>query len=233
MVGDEPLVYGEIRYAGQPDLARAPGLRGRPFDGVVEIDGFRERPRLALARRFSAAASINPHRRVALRYPPLRVDRLPIHKRVRLFLEVVRNNPQLVFLVWTQIQNRGKSAGAIGAKHVGLEPRAIAHRHVDVLFDDDAIGRRRRRGRVCFHKYPRRAPVRAAQSGSSTFTCSVTFFQYAISARLNACASASEALGVGLMTCLAKALVTGSDLSACSAAARIISRISCGVAAGA
>src|SRR5215468_5393096 len=82
MIGDEPLVDGEIGYAGQPDLARAPGLRRRPLDRVVEIDRFRERPRFALAGGFSAAAPVDPHRGIALRNPPLRVDRLPIHQRI-------------------------------------------------------------------------------------------------------------------------------------------------------
>ncbi len=39
-VGDEPLVDREIRDAVEPDLAVAPGLRGRPFDRVIEIDRF-------------------------------------------------------------------------------------------------------------------------------------------------------------------------------------------------
>src|SRR6266536_2655458 len=73
MIGDEPLVDGEIGYAAQPDLARAPGLRRRPLDRVVEIDRFRERPRLALAGGLAAAAPVDPHRGVALRHPPLRV----------------------------------------------------------------------------------------------------------------------------------------------------------------
>ena len=52
-------------------------------------------------------------------------------------------------------------------------------------------------------------------------------------ARLKACASASEALGVGLIICLRKAICTGSESSACTAAARMVSRTSRAVAAGA
>ena len=110
VIGDEPLVDGEIGYAGEPDLARAPGLRRRPFDRIVEIDRLRERPRFALAGRFAAAAPVDAHGRIALRHPPLRVDRLPVHQRVRLFLQIARRNPELVLLIRTQIQDGGKPA---------------------------------------------------------------------------------------------------------------------------
>ena len=49
VIGDKPLVDGEIGNAGKPDIAVAPGLRRRPLDGVVEIDRLGERPGLALA----------------------------------------------------------------------------------------------------------------------------------------------------------------------------------------
>src|SRR5215813_10134128 len=124
MIGDEPLVDGEIGYAGQPDLARAPGLRRRPLDRVVEIDRLRERPRLALAGGFPAAAAVDPHRGVAVGYPPSRVDRLPVHQRVRLFLQVARRNPQLVLLIRTQIQDGGEGAGITRPEHIGFEARA-------------------------------------------------------------------------------------------------------------
>ena len=139
VIGDEPLVDGEIGYAQQPDLARAPPLRRRPFDRIIEVDRLRERPRLALAGGFAAAASINAHRRIALGHPPLRVDRLPVHQRVRFFLEIARRNPQLVLLIRTQIQDCGKRPGSIGSKHIGFEIGAVAHGHVDVLLDDDAV----------------------------------------------------------------------------------------------
>jgi hypothetical protein len=150
MIGDKPLVDREIGYPAKPDFTRAPGLRSRPFDGVVEIDRLRERPRLALARRFSAAAPVDPYGGIALRHPPLRVNGFPVHQGVRCFLEIVGRNPQLVFLVGTQIQNRGKPAGGVRAEHIGFEARAVAHRHVDVVLGDDAIGRRRG-GRLSCH----------------------------------------------------------------------------------
>src|SRR5262245_7861999 len=127
MIGDEPLVDGEIGYPAQPDLARAPGLRRRPLYRVVEIDRFRERPRFALAGGLAAAAPVDPHRGVALRHPPLRVDGLPVHQWVRLFLQVARRNPQLVLLIWTQLQDGGKGAGIIRPEHIGFEARAIPH----------------------------------------------------------------------------------------------------------
>ncbi|MGB6754078.1 MAG: hypothetical protein WBE14_00400 [Xanthobacteraceae bacterium] len=48
-IGDKPLIDGEIGNAEQTDIAVAPRLRRRPFDGIVKIDGLGKRPRLALA----------------------------------------------------------------------------------------------------------------------------------------------------------------------------------------
>ena len=52
-------------------------------------------------------------------------------------------------------------------------------------------------------------------SGSSTFTSSVTFFQYAVSAAFQARASSIDAFGTALIICCLKAVCTGSELSAC------------------
>ncbi len=153
VVGDEPLVDREIGDAGEPDRAVAPGLRRRPFDRVVEIDRFRERPRLALPRRLTAAAPVDPHGGIALRHPPLRIHGLPVHQRVGLLLERVRRDPELVLLVGAEIEDRGKASAVVGTKHVGLEPGAVAHRHVDVLLDEDAVDRHGRR-RLHFHRCP-------------------------------------------------------------------------------
>ena len=148
-IGDEPLVDGVVGNAGEPDLAVAPWLRRRPFDGVVEIDRLRERPRLALPRRFSAAAPVDAHRGVAARHPPFRVHRLPVHVGVRLFLQRRRRNPELVLLVRPEIEQRGEAPVVIRPEHVGLEPRAVAHRHVDVLLDQQLVSGRR--SRLHFH----------------------------------------------------------------------------------
>ena len=141
LIGRKPLVDGEVGDAGESDLARAPGLRRRPFDRVVEINRLRERPWLALPGRFAAAAAVDPHRGVALRHPPFRIDGLPVHQRVRLFLQAVRRNPQLVLLVRTQVQDGGKPAGIVRPEDVGFQPGAVAHRHVDILLDHDAVDR--------------------------------------------------------------------------------------------
>ena len=107
-IGDEPLVDGEIGNAEQPDLAVAPGLRRRPFDGVVEVDRLGKRPRLALARRFAGAAAVDAHSGIAARHPPLRIDGLPVHPFVRRFAERVRHDPELVFLIGPEIEDGGK-----------------------------------------------------------------------------------------------------------------------------
>ena len=139
-VGDEPLVDGEIGNARQPDLAVAPRLRRGPFDGVVEIDRLGERPRLALARRLAAAAAVDAHRGVALRHPPFRRDGFPVHVGRGLFLKLRRRHPELVLLVRPEIEDRREFAAVVGAEHVGLQPRAVAHRHVDVFFDFELVG---------------------------------------------------------------------------------------------
>jgi len=141
VIGDEPLVDGEIGNAGEPDIAVAPGLRRRPLDRVVEIDRLGERPGLALAGRFSAAAPVDAHGRVAARHPPLRIDGLPVHQRVGFLLERVGRDPELVLLVGTEIENGGELAGILGPEDVGLEPGAVAHRDIDVLLDQQLVGR--------------------------------------------------------------------------------------------
>ena len=137
-IGDEPLIDREIGNAEKPDLAVAPRLRRRPFDGVVEIDRFGERPRVVLPRRCSGAAAVDPHGGIAARHPPLRIDGLPVHPFVRRFGQRLRHDPELVLLVRPEIEDGGKFAVVVGPEHIGLEPRAVAHRHVDVLVDDDA-----------------------------------------------------------------------------------------------
>src|SRR5262249_60851494 len=54
-----------------------------PLDRIVKVDRLRERPRFALAGGFTAAPPVAAHRRIALGHPPLRVDRLPVHPRIR------------------------------------------------------------------------------------------------------------------------------------------------------
>ena len=132
-VGDEPLVDGEIGNARQPDLAVAPRLRRRPFDRVIEVDRLGERPRLALSRRLAAAAAVDAHGGVALRHPPFRRDGLPVHAGRGFFLQRRRRHPELVLLVRPEIEDRRKLAAVVGPEHVGLQPRAVAHRHVDVF----------------------------------------------------------------------------------------------------
>ena len=128
-----------------PTLPLHQGCARRPFDRIVEVDRLGERPRLALAGRLAAAAPVDTHGGVALRHPPFRIDRLPVHPRVRLLLEGRRRNPELVFLVGPEIEDGRKASAVIGTEHVGLEPRAVPHRHLDVLLDQDAVGRSRNR----------------------------------------------------------------------------------------
>ena len=132
-IGGEPLIDGEIGNAEQPDIAVAPRLRRRPFDGVIKIDRFGKRPRLALARRFAGAAAVDAHGGIAARHPPLRIDGLPIHPFVRRFAERVRHDPELVFLIRPEIENGGKFAVVVRPEHIGLQAarrRASARRRL-------------------------------------------------------------------------------------------------------
>ena len=139
-IGDEPLVDREVGNAGEADLAVAPRLRRGPFDGVVEIDRLGERPRLALAGRLAGAAAVDAHGGVALRHPPFGRDGLPVHVGRGFFLETSRRHPELVLLVRPEIEDRREFAAVVRPEHVGLEFRAIAHRHVDVFFDLELVG---------------------------------------------------------------------------------------------
>ncbi len=141
-IGDEPLVHRVIGNADEADFAVAPGLRRRPFDGVVEVDRFGLRPRLVLAGRLAAAAAVDAHGGVTLRHPPQRIDGLPVHIRVGLFLQRVGRDPQLVFLIGTEIEQRRHPFITLRTEDVGHQPRAIAHRHCDVFFDQDCFAAR-------------------------------------------------------------------------------------------
>src|SRR6476646_6340208 len=116
-----------------PSSPTLPELRRRPLDRIVEVDRLRARPGFALAGGFATAAPVDAHRRIALGHPPLRVDRLPVHQRVRVFLEIARRNPQLVLLIRTQIKDGRKRPASIEPKHIGFEMGTVAPGHVDVL----------------------------------------------------------------------------------------------------
>ncbi len=130
-----PLRAGEERDPDGGDAAVAPGLMTGPFDGVVEIDRLLRRIEHGLSGRLAGAALVDAHADVAARHPPLRVHRLPVHVRVGPFLEIVRRNPELVFLVDAHVDEHGKMPVAVGPKDVGLQHGAIPHRDVDVLLD--------------------------------------------------------------------------------------------------
>src|SRR5437879_4634179 len=75
-LGDTPLQLGEIRYAREPDLAGAPGLRAGPLDRVVEILRLLGREEMRGAFRIPGAARVDDHYRVTARHPEGRVRRL-------------------------------------------------------------------------------------------------------------------------------------------------------------
>ena len=139
-VGDPPLVHRVIGNTVEADLAIAPRLRRRPFDGVIEVDRFRGGPGFMLAGRLAAAARIDAHAGIALRHPPQRVDRLPVHVFVALFLEVRWRHPELVLLVWAEVEDRRHFFCALRTEDVGHQFGAVAHRHFDILMDHHGIG---------------------------------------------------------------------------------------------
>src|SRR5262249_55491463 len=73
-----PLVHGVVGDAVDAALAVAPTLRARPFDALVEVLRLARRPHVEIARRAAGAARIDAHADIAVRYPFLRIDELPV-----------------------------------------------------------------------------------------------------------------------------------------------------------
>src|SRR5690348_8244558 len=72
-----PLVDRVIGDAAQADFAVRPGLDAGPFDAVVEVPGLARRPMLDIAGRPAAAARVDAHADIAVRYPFLGVADFP------------------------------------------------------------------------------------------------------------------------------------------------------------
>ena len=71
-----PLRHGEVRDAGEPDAAAAPGLRGGPFDEFAIVLGVPVGEHADLAFRFVHAAHVGQHHGVTVPHPIERIRRL-------------------------------------------------------------------------------------------------------------------------------------------------------------
>src|SRR5262249_31246159 len=165
----------------------------------------------------------------ALRHPPFGIDGLPVHVGIGRLLQGRRRHPQLVLLVRAEIHDGREPPAVVRPEHVGLEQGAVAHGHVDVLVDEHAVWPA---GEGGFHFHEARVRLREGSqlSGSSTFTSSASFFQYANSVSFQDLASSMELLGTALIICFLNAVCTGSDLSASTTALCSVSSTSRGVA---
>src|SRR6201989_576855 len=178
LIGGEPLINLEIRNARKADITVAPRLRCCPFDGVIKINRFSERPRLALAGGFAAPAPVDPNSRVAARYPPLWVYSFPIHQRVGLLLQIVGRNPKLIFLIGPEIDQRRYERAVFWTEYVGHKPRAIAHRDLHILLDQDGIT-----GSTRTHVHPVKSPVTDSGLQHSRMKCPISPPEFSVLGR--------------------------------------------------
>jgi hypothetical protein len=137
VIGHEPLVDREVRNSRKSNGAGTPRLLRSPLDRVVEVDRFLVGPRLALPRRLSRTARIDPDGDVALWNPPLGIDGFPVHEGICLLLEIFRRNPDLVLLIGTQIHDDREGPFGVGPENIGLQLGSIPHRDINVLLDLD------------------------------------------------------------------------------------------------
>ena len=118
---------GEVGGADHADLAVAPGLLGKPFDGVVAVFSF-VLEQVEVAFGGEAAAHILNHAGVAAAGPPFAVE------DDRLGALVIRRAGQ----------DRGEGdvdryAVTGGQVDIGREADAVAHGHGAVALDDDVV----------------------------------------------------------------------------------------------
>ena len=141
--GHQPLRHCKIGDAAGADATAAPGLPAGPFDSIVEVGRLGGGPRISPPGRLAATPGVDAHCSVSARHPPQRIHRLPIHVRIRRFLEIGRRHPQLVFLVGTEVDDDRETSSGFWTEDVSLEPCAVAHRNLEVLFDDEIVVRLR------------------------------------------------------------------------------------------
>src|SRR5712691_5771829 len=226
----QPLRHRVVGDAERADAAVAPGLSSRPFDRVIEVARLRRRPGIGAPGRPARAAAVDAHASVAARHPPERVHRLPVHVLVRLFLQVRRRDPELVLLVAAEVDDDGETSGRFGTEDVGLQPRSVAHRDFEVLFDDE-VEPELRCAIACFCLF-RQGPRKSCysililasrrNSPHARVSCSTSCWN-----------CAGEAESVTSSICLdRRSFISGSDRTAATAR-YILSMIGFGVAAGA
>ena len=104
---------------------------------------YRKPSRISPPGRLAATPGVDAHCSVSARHPPQRIHRLPIHVRIRRFLEIGGRHPELVLLVRTEVDDDRETPPGFWTEDVGFKPCAVAHRNVKILFDDEIVARLR------------------------------------------------------------------------------------------
>src|SRR5262245_52592398 len=147
-----PLVDAVIGNAVEPDLAVRPGLHAGPLDAVVEILGLARREMIDEAGRATAAAGVDAHAGIVVRYPFLGIDHLPA------LVEVARAGGDVgmpfghalpcariavlereALGIGTVAQDHRVTAVLHRAKDVGAQHQAVVHPDRDVPIDAHAV----------------------------------------------------------------------------------------------
>jgi hypothetical protein len=81
--GDLPLVHRVVGDPAQPDLSVTPVLYAGPLDALVEVSRLSCRQGVDDAGRAPGATGVDPHDRIPVRHPLLRVGHLPGLVQVR------------------------------------------------------------------------------------------------------------------------------------------------------
>src|SRR5215468_11756998 len=147
-----PLVDAVIGNAVEPDLAVRPGLHAGPLDAVVEILGLARREMIDEAGRATAAAGVDAHAGIVVRYPFLGIDHLPAlvevaraggdvgmpfsHALPRARIAVLERE---ALGIGTVAQDHRIAAVLHRAKDVGAQHQTVVHLDRDVPVDAHAV----------------------------------------------------------------------------------------------
>jgi hypothetical protein len=165
---DLPLAPGQVRHAVHAHPAVAPRLSAGPLDEVVHVVDLLLTHPGEVALRPPASTHVRIDDDVAVAAPVDRVGRF----ESRVLVEVGVMDARVAHGVVADIPvlairapgDEGRvGAGPVRTKHVGVDLRAVAHVHRDVVFDDHARVVLARRGLL---ESPGWRPVSGAMGGA-------------------------------------------------------------------